>query len=192
MKSILPLLVPALLLAVPSPVPQPALPQTEATMRSTHKVTPFLWFDDDAEEAIRFYCSLLPDSRILSESRWGPGGPVPAGALMGARFQLAGQEFMVLNGGPTYRLNEAFSIYVDCETQAEVDELWARLLQGGGEESRCGWLKDRFGVSWQIIPSCLPAMLSDMDPARAGRVGAAMMGMQKLDIAKLKEAHEGR
>jgi predicted 3-demethylubiquinone-9 3-methyltransferase (glyoxalase superfamily) len=189
MKSILTTLAPVLL-AMPFLAPPHADPGAASTPAAgMQKITPFLWFDDDAEEAIRFYCTLFPDSTMLSESRWGAGGPVPAGTLMSARFRLAGQELMALNGGPTHRLDEAFSMYVNCETQAEIDSLWEKLVADGGEPSRCGWLKDRFGLSWQLIPSCLPAMLSDPDPARAGRVGQAMMSMQKLDIAKLKAAH---
>ncbi len=190
MKTTPALLAAALLLATAAFAPAPG-PSPEAPMPSTPKITPFLWFDDDAEEAIRFYVSIFPDSKMLSESRWGPGGPVPAGTLMSARFQLAGQEFMALNGGPMYRFTEAISLFVDCATQAEVDELWAKLTAGGGEPGQCGWLKDRWGLSWQVIPSCLGEMLGDKDPARAARVGQAMMGMGKLDIAKLKEAHDG-
>jgi predicted 3-demethylubiquinone-9 3-methyltransferase (glyoxalase superfamily) len=161
-------------------------------MPASPKITPFLWFDDDAEEAIRFYASIFPDTKTLSQSRWGPGGPVPAGTLMTARIRLGGQEYLLLNAGPTYRLNEAFSLFVSCETQAEVDDLWKRLTADGGEPRQCGWLKDRFGLSWQIIPSTLTEMLSDKDPARAGRVAKAMMSMQKLDIAKLQAAWDGR
>lgn len=156
------------------------------------KITTFLWFDDDAEEAIRLYGSIFPDSRILETTRWGPGGPVPAGTLMTARFQLAGQQFLALNGGPMYRFNEAVSLFVDCEDQHEVDELWTKLTANGGEPGRCGWLKDRFGLSWQIVPTVLPQLLGDADPAKAGRTAAAMMQMGKLDVQKLRDAHAGR
>lgn len=181
-------------------VPCPSLPRQtpapqnagEPAMTATPKITPFLWFDADAEEAIRFYSSIFPGTKVLEEHRWGPGGPVPAGTLMTARIRLAGQELMLLNGGPTYRLNEAFSLFVACETQAQVDDLWERLLSGGGEPSQCGWLKDRFGLSWQIIPTDLPRMLADRDPVRAARVTKAMMFMVKLDVAKLQAAYKGR
>lgn len=165
-----------------------ALPHEDPPMP---KITPFLWFDDDAEQAIAFYATVFPDTKILEESRWGPGGPVPAGTLMSARVRLGGQEYMLLNGGPTYRLSEAFSFFVRCETQAEVDEYWSKLTAGGGEPGHCGWLKDRFGVSWQVIPSALTRMLSDPDHARAGRTAQAMMGMGKLDIAALQAAYDG-
>lgn len=160
-------------------------------MTGRPKITTFLWYDDDAEEAVRFYTSLFADSAIVSESRWGPGGPLPEGTLMTARFRLAGQEFMALNGGPTYRLTEAVSLLVECETQAEVDRLWDRLTAEGAP-GRCGWLKDQWGLSWQIIPTCLGEMLTDKDAARSGRVSAAMLSMGKLDIARLKEAYDGR
>ncbi|HEX6810740.1 MAG TPA: VOC family protein [Planctomycetota bacterium] len=156
------------------------------------KITTFLWFDNNAEEAIRFYMSIFEDSKILSEARWGEGGPVPKGTLMTARFQLAGQEFMALNGGPLYRFTEAISLYVDCATQPEVDELWAKLTAGGGEPGRCGWLKDKFGLSWQVIPSVLGPLMSDKDPAKSKRVAEAMLQMNKLDIKRLQQAYDGR
>jgi len=155
------------------------------------KITPFLWFDHQAEEAVRFYLSIFPNSNLLSETRWGEGGPVPKGTLMTARFQLEGQEFMALNGGPLYRFTEAISLFVNCETQKEVDELWAKL-GAGGEPGRCGWLKDRYGLSWQIIPSVLEQLLHDPDPARAKRVTEAMLQMEKLDIRRLQQARDGR
>jgi predicted 3-demethylubiquinone-9 3-methyltransferase (glyoxalase superfamily) len=173
----------------------PALPAEVSDMPAapkTPKITPFLWFEDDAEEAIRFYTSLFPESEVLGETRWGPGGPVPAGSLMSARFRLAGQEFMALNGGPTYRLNPAYSMFVNCESQTEIDRLWDALVAGGGQPSMCGWLVDRFGVSWQLVPPGLDAMLTDEDPARAARVTKAMLGMQKLDLAALQAAYAGR
>jgi len=156
------------------------------------KITPFLWFERDAEEAVRFYVSVFPDSRVLSETRWGPGGPLPAGSLMTARLQLAGQEFLALNGGPPQRFTEAISLLVDCRDQAEVDGLWEKLTAGGGEPGRCGWLKDRFGLSWQVVPSVLGEMLGDRDPARAGRVAQAMMQMDRIDVQRLQAAYEGR
>jgi len=161
-------------------------------MSKPQKISTFLWYDDDAEEAARFYCSIFEDSRILRETRWGEGGPVPKGTLMTVTFQLAGQEFIALNGGPTFRFNEAVSLFVHCNTQREIDDLWAKLMIGGGEPSQCGWLKDRFGLSWQIVPDALGEMLADEDPARAGRVTAAMMQMVKLDLARLEAAYGGR
>jgi predicted 3-demethylubiquinone-9 3-methyltransferase (glyoxalase superfamily) len=156
------------------------------------KVTPFLWFEKDAESAVRFYASIFPDAKILSESRWGEGGPMPKGTLMSARFRIAGQEFMALNGGPAPKFNDSFSIFVRANTQPEIDELWAKLTEGGGTPGPCGWLKDKFGVSWQIVPSRLLAMLVDPDAAKAQRVGAAMMQMKKLDLARLEAAYAGR
>lgn len=168
------------------------LPQdpTPTPMTRTPKITPFLWFDDDAEQAVAFYTSLFPDSKVLSQTRWGDGGPVPKGTLMAATFTLAGREYMALNGGPHYRLNEAFSLFVACEDQAEIDTLWAKLTADGGEESMCGWLKDKFGLSWQLVPEKLGEMLSD--PQRGGRVGAAMLQMRKIDLAALRRAYDGQ
>jgi predicted 3-demethylubiquinone-9 3-methyltransferase (glyoxalase superfamily) len=156
------------------------------------KITTFLWFDHDAEEAIRFYSSIFPDSKVLAETRWGPGGPVPEGTLMSARFRLAGQEFMALNGGPAFHFTEAISLFVTCETQAEVDELWTKLTAGGGEPGQCGWLKDKYGLSWQIVPSTLEGMLNDADTARAKRVMGALMQMTKLELRKLQQAYDGK
>jgi predicted 3-demethylubiquinone-9 3-methyltransferase (glyoxalase superfamily) len=156
-------------------------------MSAKQKIVPFLWFDDDAEEAIRFYSAIFPDSRVLGETRQGPKGP-----LISARFQLAGREFMALNGGPMYSFTEAISLFVSCENQAEVDELWAKLTAGGGEPGRCGWLKDKYGLSWQVIPTALGEMLYDKDPAKAKRVAEAMLKMGKIDIARLRQAYEGR
>jgi predicted 3-demethylubiquinone-9 3-methyltransferase (glyoxalase superfamily) len=147
------------------------------------KVTPFLWFDNNAEEAINLYVSIIPNSRIVSVS------PGPDGAFMSGTFVLDGREFMALNGGPHYKFTEAVSMFVDCETQAEVDALWDKLSEGG-EVQQCGWLKDKFGLSWQIIPRVLGEMLGDADRARAGRVMQAMLQMKKIDIAGLKRAYE--
>jgi predicted 3-demethylubiquinone-9 3-methyltransferase (glyoxalase superfamily) len=155
------------------------------------KITPFLWFDDNAEEAMNFYVSIFKNSRILHVQRYGEGGPAPAGQLMTATFELEGQQFMALNAGPQFKFTEAISFYVDCATQAEVDELWAKLT-AGGEESQCGWLKDKFGLSWQIIPRALGEMLGDADPEKANRAMQAMLQMQKIDIAKLEAAYAGR
>jgi predicted 3-demethylubiquinone-9 3-methyltransferase (glyoxalase superfamily) len=154
------------------------------------KITPFLWFDNNAEDAMNFYRSIFKNSEILSVSRYPEGTPIPAGTLMSATFRLEDQEFMVLNAGPQFKFNEAISMYVNCETQAEVDALWAKLTADGGEEGQCGWLKDKFGLSWQIIPKALGELMSDPDPAKAGRVMQAMLQMQKIDTVKLKEAYD--
>ena len=155
------------------------------------KITPFLWFDDQAEEAAQLYTSVFANSRILSVSRHGSGQGPGAGRAQSVEFELEGQLFYALNGGPHYKLNEAFSLFVSCETQAEVDTLWQKLLADGGQESRCGWLKDKFGLSWQIIPTVLSPLLRDPDPQRAKRVLDAMLQMGKLDIAGLQRAHAG-
>lgn len=148
-------------------------------------ITPFLWFDTQAEEAMRFYVSLFKDSKIGEIRRAGPDGPV-----MSVTFQLNGQNFMALNAGPHFKFNEAVSFFVDCETQAEVDELWAKLTADGGQESQCGWLKDKYGLSWQIIPKLLSQLLGDPDAAKAKRVMEAMLKMQKIDSAVLRQAAE--
>ncbi len=155
------------------------------------KITTFLWFNDQAEEAINFYVSLFKNSKILSLSRNGDGGPGPKGSVFVGTFQLEGQEFMALNGGPMFKFTEAVSLYVDCKTQEEVDTLWEKLSEGG-EKSRCGWLKDRFGLSWQIIPSALRELMGAKDPVKAQRVMAAMLQMGKIEIKKLEQAYEGR
>jgi predicted 3-demethylubiquinone-9 3-methyltransferase (glyoxalase superfamily) len=137
---------------------------------------------------MNLYVSLFKDSKVLSVTRYGEGGPGPAGQVMTATFQLEGQEFMALNGGPEFPFTEAVSFYVSCETQAEVDDLWNKLIADGGEESQCGWLKDKFGLSWQIIPSALGRMLSDPDAEKSGRALQAMLKMQKIDIKTLERA----
>lgn len=153
------------------------------------KITTFLTFDGQAEEAAAFYTSIFDDSRILSTNRYGAGGPGPEGTLMSATFQLAGQEFVALNGGPSFSFSQGISLFVDCETQEEVDELWETLSEGG-EPGPCGWLTDRFGVSWQIIPRALGELLGDKDSEKAGRVMQAMLQMSKIDIAGLRRAYE--
>jgi predicted 3-demethylubiquinone-9 3-methyltransferase (glyoxalase superfamily) len=155
------------------------------------KITPFLWFDNNAEEAMNFYTSVFKDSKIGRVSRFPEGAPRPAGTVMTATFELNGQEFIVLNGGPLFKFTEAISFFVNCETQEEVDELWNKL-SAGGEPGQCGWLKDKFGLSWQIIPSALGKMLGDKDPAKAKRVMTAMLKMTKLDTVGLKRAYEGK
>jgi predicted 3-demethylubiquinone-9 3-methyltransferase (glyoxalase superfamily) len=153
------------------------------------KVTPFLWFDDKAEEAMNFYVSLFRNSKVLSLSRYGEGAPLPAGTVMTCTFELDGREFMALNGGPYFKFTEAFSMFVTCESQEEVDEYWEKL-SAGGEESQCGWLKDRFGLSWQIVPKKLGELLGDPDPVKSQRVMAAMLKMGKIVIADLQHAHD--
>lgn len=159
-------------------------------MSAAQKITTFLWFDGQAEEAATHYTSLFADSRILDVSRYGEAGPGPAGSVMTVTFQLAGQRYIALNGGPLYAFTEAVSLLVDCADQAEVDRLWSQL-SAGGQEQMCGWLKDRFGLSWQIIPSALMELMQDEDRARAGRVMQAMLGMRKIDVAGLLRAARG-
>ena len=152
------------------------------------RITPFLWFNDNAEEAVNLYVSIFKNSKVLSVSRYTEGAPRPAGMVMSVTFQLDGQQFMALNGGPEYKFTEAVSFYVACETQAEVDTYWDRLTAGGGEPGPCGWLKDRFGLSWQIVPTALGELLGDPDPKKAQRVMEAMLRMSKLDIKALQAA----
>lgn len=156
------------------------------------KITPFLWFDNNAEEAINLYTSIFKNSKITSMTRYGDGGPGPKGTVMTATFQLEGQEFTALNGGPHFKFTEAISLYVKCNTQEEIDELWEKLIANGGQAQQCGWLKDKFGLSWQIIPPILGELLGDKDPEKAKRVMAAMMKMVKIDIVSLKKAYEGK
>jgi predicted 3-demethylubiquinone-9 3-methyltransferase (glyoxalase superfamily) len=150
-------------------------------------ITPWLWFDTEAEEAATFWTELFPNSRIVEVTRYGPGAPREEGSVMTVAFELDGRSFAGLNGGPQYRFSEASSLQVLCEDQAEVDRYW-NALTAGGEEGPCGWCKDRFGVSWQIVPKALPALLGDPDPGRAQRAMQAMLGMKKLDIAALQAA----
>jgi predicted 3-demethylubiquinone-9 3-methyltransferase (glyoxalase superfamily) len=154
------------------------------------KITPFLWFDGKAEEAANFYVSIFKDSKVVGVTHCGDVGPGTKASVMSATFQLEGQEFIALNGGPQFKFTEAISLFVNCETQEEVDELWEKLA-AGGEKQRCGWLKDKFGLSWQIIPSILGALLHDKDPKKSKRVMDAMLQMDKIDIARLREAHAG-
>jgi predicted 3-demethylubiquinone-9 3-methyltransferase (glyoxalase superfamily) len=154
-----------------------------------HKITPFLWFDDKAEEAMNFYVSIFKNSKVGSVTRYGDAGPGPKGTVMSATFQLDGQDFFALNGGPLFKFTEAISFFVNCDTQEEVDELWEKLMAGGGSPQRCGWLKDKYGLSWQIIPKALGEMLGDKDPQKSQRVMQAMLQMNKIDIQRLKEAY---
>jgi predicted 3-demethylubiquinone-9 3-methyltransferase (glyoxalase superfamily) len=153
------------------------------------KITPFLWFDGKAEEAARFYISLFKNSKVGTVTRYGEAGPGPKGSVMSVTFQLEGQEFFALNGGPQFKFTPAISFFVTCETQQEVDALWEKLSEGGRKD-RCGWLQDRYGLSWQIVPSLLGKLLQDKDPEKAKRVMQAMLQMDKLDIARLQQAHD--
>jgi len=155
------------------------------------KITPFLWFDNNAEEAMDFYMSLFEDAKVLSIARYGEAGPGKKGSVMTATFTLNGQEVTLLNGGPMFPHSHAFSFYVVVDTQKEIDELWEKLLAGGGKEVQCGWLTDRFGVSWQIVPKAFFALSQDPDTEKAQRVVAAMLKMVKFDIAALEKAHAG-
>jgi predicted 3-demethylubiquinone-9 3-methyltransferase (glyoxalase superfamily) len=156
--------------------------------KQQQKIITYLWFDNQAEEAVQLYTSIFPDSRILDATRYGKAGPGPEGQVMIMTFELAGQRFIALNGGPDFKFNESISLYVEVDSQEELDSYWNKLLSGGGKQSQCGWLKDRFGLSWQIIPKVLPQLLRDPDPARASRTMHAMLGMRKLDIAALEAA----
>jgi predicted 3-demethylubiquinone-9 3-methyltransferase (glyoxalase superfamily) len=153
------------------------------------KITPFLWFDDEAEEAANFYVSIFKKSKIVSVTRYGEAGPGPKGTVMTVAFELNGQEFVALNGGPQFEFTEAISFVVNCETQEEVDEFWEKLSEGG-EKSRCGWLQDKYGLSWQVVPTILEKMFQAKDPEKSQRVMKAMMQMAKMDIAALKQAYD--
>jgi predicted 3-demethylubiquinone-9 3-methyltransferase (glyoxalase superfamily) len=153
------------------------------------KITPFLWFDGKAEEAMNFYVSIFKNSKVGKVSRYGEAGPGPKGSVMSATFQLDGQEFFALNGGPQFSFTPAISFFVNCETQQEVDELWEKLSDGGRKD-RCGWLADKYGLSWQIVPSILGKLLQDPDPKKASQVMQAMLKMDKFDIKDLQQAHD--
>ena len=153
------------------------------------RITPFLWFDGQAEEAVNFYISIFPNSKILTVSRYGEAGPGSKGSVMSATFELDGQLFYALNGGPQFKFTPAISFFVNCETQAEVDELWDKL-SAGGRKDRCGWLQDKYGLSWQIIPAALGRMLGDKDPKKSASVMRAMLQMDKIKIADLQKAYE--
>ncbi len=155
------------------------------------KIVPTLWFDTEAEEAANFYTSIFKESEIVNVSHYGEEGPRPAGMVLTVTFRLHGQEYIALNGGPDFKFNEAISFLVNCESQEEVDDLWERLTAEGGEEGPCGWLKDKFGVSWQIVPTILDRYLQDEDSAKANRVMKAMLQMKKIEIADLQRAYEG-
>jgi predicted 3-demethylubiquinone-9 3-methyltransferase (glyoxalase superfamily) len=154
------------------------------------KIVPNLWFDTEAEEAATFYTSLFDDSKITDISYYGEAGPRPAGSVLTVAFQLFGQDFTAINGGPDFKFTEAISLLVNCDTQEEVDDLWAKLTEGG-EEVQCGWLKDKYGLSWQIIPTALTELLQDEDKERANRAMQAMLQMKKIDIEALEKAAAG-
>ena len=153
------------------------------------KITPFLWYDNQAEEAANFYTSIFKNSKITKIARYGDAGPGPKGSVMIVTFQLEGQNFTALNGGPVFNFTPAISLYVDCETQEEVDQLWEKLSEGGRKD-KCGWLQDKFGLSWQIIPRALQNLMSDPDPKKSQSVMQAMLQMDKIDVKKLQEAHD--
>jgi predicted 3-demethylubiquinone-9 3-methyltransferase (glyoxalase superfamily) len=156
----------------------------------TQKITPMLWFDNQAEEAMNFYVSVFKDSEVLGIDRYPEGGPGPAGSVITANFRLNGHEFVALNGGPVFHFTEAISFVIDCGDQDEVDYYWNALTAGGGEESQCGWLKDKFGLSWQVVPRILMELMGDKDPAKAGATMQAMLQMKKIEISKLQEAYD--
>jgi predicted 3-demethylubiquinone-9 3-methyltransferase (glyoxalase superfamily) len=156
---------------------------------TVQKIIPYLWFDTQAEEAVHFYTSLFKNSKILEITRYGEGMPMPAGTVLTVAFELDGQQFVALNGGPQFQFTEAISLFVNCEAQAEVDELWAKFTEDG-EESMCGWLKDKYGVSWQIIPDGLTDLLYSPDPEKSARAVQCMFTMRKIDLAKIRQAYE--
>jgi len=155
------------------------------------KITPFIWYNDNAEEAVQFYTSIFKNSKVLSTSRYGDAGPGPKGSVMIMSFELEGIEYIAMNGGPLFKLNESFSMFVNCDTQDEIDYYWEKL-SAGGEKSRCGWLKDKFGLSWQVAPGMISEWMSSKDPEKSKRVMNELMKMDKLDIRKLQEAFEGK
>jgi predicted 3-demethylubiquinone-9 3-methyltransferase (glyoxalase superfamily) len=160
----------------------------ETTMK---KITTYLWFDGNAEQAVELYTSIFPSSRVTHVARWREGGPVPEGTVMNIAFELDGQPFIALNGGPQFKFTPAISLFVPCASQDEVDRIWSRFLAAGGVAGSCGWLEDCFGLSWQIVPTKLVDLMSDPDPARAGRVAKTLMTMQKIDVTALERAHAG-
>jgi predicted 3-demethylubiquinone-9 3-methyltransferase (glyoxalase superfamily) len=169
-----------------------ASPKTNenAETAPAQKITPMLWFNDNAEQAVNFYTSLFPNSKILSIERYGEAGPGPEGSVMTASFQIAGQQFVALNGGPHFKFTEAISWVIYCDSQEEVDHYWETLTANGGEESQCGWLKDKYGLSWQVTPRLLIQLIQDPDKQKANRVFQAMLTMKKIEIPKLIEAAE--
>jgi predicted 3-demethylubiquinone-9 3-methyltransferase (glyoxalase superfamily) len=169
--------------------PKQADSTSERAPAPAQKITPFLWFDNNAEEAVNFYVSIFKNSKVLTVTRYGESGPGPKGAVMTASFQLEGQQFVALNGGPHFKFTEAISLVVNCKSQEEVDYFWEKLSDGG-QKSQCGWLKDKFGLSWQIVPTVLGELVQGKDPEKSRRVMKAMLQMKKLDIEGLKQAYE--
>jgi predicted 3-demethylubiquinone-9 3-methyltransferase (glyoxalase superfamily) len=163
----------------------------EKKQNTSQKVTPCLWFDNQAEEAVHFYISVFKNSNVLSVARYGEAGPGPVGTVITMTFQLDGQKFMALNGGPSFTFSPAISLMVNCETQQEVDALWEQL-SSGGKTNRCGWLQDKYGLSWQIVPAVLGELMQDQDTVKSQRVMKAMLQMEKLDIARLQQAYAGQ
>src|SRR5262245_2705631 len=161
-------------------------------MAARQKIKTFLWYDADAEEAVKLYVSIFKNSRIVEVARYGEAGPGPKGSVMTVEFELEGQRFIALNGGPHFKFTEAISLSVECDTQQEIDELWSKLLSGGGQASQCGWLKDKFGLSWQINPRVLGEMFADKDAKKVKRAMEAMLKMKKMDIAALERAYAGK
>jgi predicted 3-demethylubiquinone-9 3-methyltransferase (glyoxalase superfamily) len=159
-------------------------------MAEKQKITTFLWFDNNAEEAMEFYTSIFKNSKVVRISRYGEAGPGFKGSVMVGAFELEGQRFLALNGGPRFKFTEAISLVIDCESQEEIDYFWQKL-SAGGQEQQCGWLKDKFGLSWQVVPSVLGELIEDKDPQKSKRVMEAMLQMVKLDVARLKAAHAG-
>lgn len=155
------------------------------------RISPFLWFDHQAEEAAQLYCSIFPNSKIVHVTRYGDAGPGPKGSVMVVAFELDGQQVLALNGGPRFELTEAFSLAIECKTQEEIDRYWSALTAGGGQPGQCGWLKDKFGLSWQVVPDSIGRLMTDPDPAKSKRVMAAIMSMTKIDLAKLDRAVRG-
>lgn len=162
-----------------------------ATINHQQKITPCLWFNDNAEEAVNFYASVFENYKIGRTSYYGEGAPLPKGTVLVVEFSIEGQQFLALNGGPHFKLNEAVSFVVNCETQSEVDYYWEKLSNGGAIQ-QCGWLKDKFGLSWQVVPTVVNKMMTDKDQEKSGRVMSAILKMKKLDIKTLEEAFEGR
>ena len=174
-----------------NPTQAAAPSRTDRTQPRTQKITTFLWFDNNAEEAANFYVSIFKNSKILNTARYGEVGPGPKGSVMTIEFQLDGQEYTALNGGPHFKFTEAISLVIHCQTQEEVDYFWEKLSEGG-QKVECGWLKDKFGLSWQVVPDILLELIQDADSQKSQRVMKAMMKMKKLDIKGLKEAAEGQ
>lgn len=157
----------------------------------SRRISTYLWFDNNAEQAVEYYLSLFPGARVTDVMRWGKDTAGPEGTVLAVTFELCGQEYVAMNGGPTHKFTPAISLFVTCPNQADVDALWSRFLATGGTEVACGWLQDRFGLSWQIVPDGVMKLMSDPDPVKRGRVAQAMMGMKKLDVAALARAHAG-